>query len=243
MQTSHRRNRRRQGQPGRVSLAKTEFGVPRVVARVNHPQNEWLFNESWGVDVSVSTPRIMSALVEEAVSVGDLVRLFTFRQGEANLVELTPPDDFIVGTAIADVVRPTDTTLVSVIRGSTSTCRCRTCRWRPTTSSCSSPHPTANSNSRTCCPPTAHRVADGLRDARRRRPHLPPPGRQSSTPVLVLWRVGHVLLGLEVGYTPATSRGDRHGQGPTYRRGVDGSSGAGALVGGGVTQRAGRPAG
>jgi trk system potassium uptake protein TrkA len=99
-------------------LAKTEFGVPRVVARVNHPKNEWLFNEAWGVDVSVSTPRIMGALVEEAVSVGDLVRLFTFRQGEANLVELTLPEDSpIVGTAIADVAWPVDTTLVSVIRG------------------------------------------------------------------------------------------------------------------------------
>ena len=72
-------------------LAKTEFAVPRTVGRVNHPANEWLFNESWGVDVSVSTPRIMSALVEEAVSVGDLVRLFTFQQGNANLVELTLP--------------------------------------------------------------------------------------------------------------------------------------------------------
>jgi len=53
-------------------LAKTEYGVPRVVARINHPKNEWLFNESWGVDVAVSTPRLLSALVEEAVSVGDL---------------------------------------------------------------------------------------------------------------------------------------------------------------------------
>ncbi|TDD96750.1 potassium channel family protein [Jiangella asiatica] len=99
-------------------LAKTEFGVPRVVARVNHPRNEWMFNESWGVDVSVSTPRIMSALVEEAVSVGDLVRLFSFRQGEANLVELTlPVDSPIVGTAVADVAWPIDTSLVSIIRG------------------------------------------------------------------------------------------------------------------------------
>jgi trk system potassium uptake protein TrkA len=98
-------------------LAKTEFGVPRVVARVNHPKNEWLFNDAWGVDVAVSTPRIMSALVEEAVSVGDLVRLFTFRQGEANLVELTLPDDSpIVGRSVSDVPWPTDTTLVSVIR-------------------------------------------------------------------------------------------------------------------------------
>ena len=74
-------------------LAKTEYGVPRVVARINEPNNEWLFNESWGVDVAVSTPRLLSALVEEAVSVGDLVRLMTFRQSEASLVELTMPDD------------------------------------------------------------------------------------------------------------------------------------------------------
>ena len=62
-------------------LAKTEYGVPRVVARVNNPKNEWLFNESWGVDVAVSTPRLLSALVEEAVSVGDLVRLMTLPPG------------------------------------------------------------------------------------------------------------------------------------------------------------------
>ncbi|WP_166351081.1 NAD-binding protein [Phytoactinopolyspora limicola] len=99
-------------------LAKTEFSVKRVVARVNHPDNEWLFTEGWGVDVSVSTPRIMSALVEEAVSVGELVRLFTFRQGEANLVELTLPSDSpIVGTAVADLHWPSDTSLVSIIRG------------------------------------------------------------------------------------------------------------------------------
>jgi len=85
-------------------LAKTEFGVPRVVARVNHPSNEWMFNESWGVDVLVSTPRIMAALVEEAVTVGDLVRLFSFRQGEANLVELTLTDDSpIVGQRVAEI--------------------------------------------------------------------------------------------------------------------------------------------
>ncbi|NEE01418.1 potassium channel family protein [Phytoactinopolyspora halotolerans] len=99
-------------------LAKTEFNVARVVARVNHPDNEWLFTEGWGVDVSVSTPRIMSALVEEAVSVGDLVRLFSFRQGEANLVELTLPANApIAGTKISDVRWPEDTSLVSIIRG------------------------------------------------------------------------------------------------------------------------------
>lgn len=98
-------------------LAKTEYGVPRVVARVNHPDNEWLFNDSWGVDVAVSTPRLMSALVEEAVSVGDLVRLLRFSQGDANLVELTLPDDAaLVGTRVGDVNWPEDTTLVTIIR-------------------------------------------------------------------------------------------------------------------------------
>jgi trk system potassium uptake protein TrkA len=98
-------------------LAKTEYGVPRTVARVNHPKNEWMFNEAWGVDVAVSTPRLMSALVEEAVSVGDLVRLMRFSQGDANLVELTlPADAELVGTRVGDVVWPSDTALVTIIR-------------------------------------------------------------------------------------------------------------------------------
>ncbi|MFB4193445.1 MULTISPECIES: potassium channel family protein [Streptomyces] len=99
-------------------LAKTEYGVPRVVARVNNPKNEWLFNDAWGVDVAVSTPRLMSALVEEAVSVGDLVRLLRFSQGEANLVELTLPQGAaLVGTRVGEVAWPQDTALVTIIRG------------------------------------------------------------------------------------------------------------------------------
>lgn len=99
-------------------LAKTEFCVPRVVARVNNPRNEWLFNESWGVDVAVSTPRIIAALVEEAVTVGDLVRLFSFREGEANLVEITLPDGSPeIGKRVADIAWPADTALVAVVRG------------------------------------------------------------------------------------------------------------------------------
>lgn len=98
-------------------LAKTEYGVPRVVARVNHPKNEWLFNEGWGVDVAVSTPRMLSALVEEAVSVGDVVRLMEFEQGDANLVELTlPPDSPVIGMRVGDITLPPDTTLVTIVR-------------------------------------------------------------------------------------------------------------------------------
>ncbi len=99
-------------------LAKTEYGVPRTVARVNTPSNEWLFDEAWGVDVAVSTPRLMTALVEEAVSIGDLVRIFTFQQGRATLVELTLPDDSpLSGTPVGDITWPDDTVLVGIIRG------------------------------------------------------------------------------------------------------------------------------
>ncbi len=99
-------------------LAKTEFAVPRVVARVNRAENEWLFTDQWGVDVSVSKPRLMAALVEEAVTVGDLVRLMTFRQSEANLVEITLPDTApYVGRAVREVPLPHDSALVAILRG------------------------------------------------------------------------------------------------------------------------------
>src|SRR3954463_1672159 len=98
-------------------LAKTEYGVPRVVARINHPKNEWLFNESWGVDVAVSTPRLLSALVEEAVTVGDLVRLLTFRHGEASLVEVTLPDDTpVAGRRVGSITWPMDVALAAARR-------------------------------------------------------------------------------------------------------------------------------
>lgn len=98
-------------------LAKTEFTVPRTVARVNNPSNEWLYDESWGVDVAVSTPRIMSALVEEAVSVGDLVRLFTFRQSGTNLVGLTvPADSPHVGSRIGEIDWPEGVAVVVILR-------------------------------------------------------------------------------------------------------------------------------
>jgi trk system potassium uptake protein TrkA len=89
-----------------------------VVARVNRAENEWLFTEQWGVDVAVSKPRMMAALVEEAVTVGDLVRLMTFRQGQANLVEITLPASAPhVGRTVQDVPLPHDTALVAILRG------------------------------------------------------------------------------------------------------------------------------
>ena len=98
-------------------LGKTEYGVPRVVARINHPKNEWMFDSSWGVDVAVSTPRIISALVEEAVTVGDVVRLFSFRQGQANLVELTLPDNSsCLGLTVEEIALPENSALAAIVR-------------------------------------------------------------------------------------------------------------------------------
>lgn len=98
-------------------LAKTEYGVPRVVARVNHPKNEWMFDQSWGVDVAVSTPRIITALVEEAVSVGDVVRLFSLHGGKTNLVELTLPDNSPCnGKTVEEITLPQDVALVAIVR-------------------------------------------------------------------------------------------------------------------------------
>ena len=98
-------------------LAKTEFAVPRVIARVNNPKNEWLFNENWGVDVSVSTPHLITALVEEAVEVGRLVRILQFERGKARLVEVTLADDSdVVDKAISEIDLPRDATFVAIVR-------------------------------------------------------------------------------------------------------------------------------
>ena len=97
-------------------LAKQEFAVPRVIARVNHPKNQWMFNDTWGVDIAVSTPHLITSLVDEAVSVGRFVRLFQLG-GKADLVEVTLADNSsIVGKAIGDLEVPRDATFVAVIR-------------------------------------------------------------------------------------------------------------------------------
>ena len=98
-------------------IAKTEYAVPRTVARVNNPKNEWMFDEAWGVDVAVSTPRLMTALVEEAVSIGDIVRIMTFQQSGTDLVELTMPESSpFVGRRVGDVPFPGDAVLVAIVR-------------------------------------------------------------------------------------------------------------------------------
>ena len=98
-------------------LAKQEFGVRRVVARINHPDNEWLFTESWGVDVAVSTPHLLTSLVEEAVSTGDLIRLLKLEQGKVALLEVTLAEGSPAeGKTVGDLEMPPDCTLVAIVR-------------------------------------------------------------------------------------------------------------------------------
>ena len=98
-------------------LAKQEFAVPRVVARVNNPKNEWMFNETWGVDVSVSTPHLITGLVEEAVTVGSFVRLLSFGGGKAKLAEVTLAEGSpAADKEISELRFPRDTTVVAVLR-------------------------------------------------------------------------------------------------------------------------------
>lgn len=98
-------------------LAKSEFGVRRVVARINDVRNEWLFGQSWGIDVAVSTPGALVAGIEGAIDVGHLVRLMGLKEGRAEVAKLTlPADNPLVGQRVADLRLPHDTALVTIVR-------------------------------------------------------------------------------------------------------------------------------
>jgi trk system potassium uptake protein TrkA len=98
-------------------LAKQEFAVPRVLARVNHPNNEWLFTEQWGVDQAVSPPHILTAMVEEAVTTGDLVQLLRLEGGRISIVEMTlAPGSPAAGRPLYELRLPPGAAIVAVLR-------------------------------------------------------------------------------------------------------------------------------
>ncbi|WP_395312265.1 TrkA family potassium uptake protein [Mycobacterium sp. AMU20-3851] len=101
-------------------LAKTEFAVPRVVARINDIDNQWLFSREWGIDVAVSTPGALAAGVEGAIDVGHLIRLMGLREGHAALTKLTlPQDNPLIGQRVDQLDLPANTALVTLLRGNT----------------------------------------------------------------------------------------------------------------------------
>ena len=99
-------------------LAKRQFRVPRVIARVNNPLNEWLYTKAWGVDVAISQVHLTSKVIEEEIGLGELITLLKLNRGEAALLELRLPEiSPCQGKAIRDLNLPAETVIVSVIRG------------------------------------------------------------------------------------------------------------------------------
>lgn len=107
-------------------LAKSEFGIDRVVARINDARNEWLFTEAWGIDVAVSTPLAIVAAVEGAIDVGHLIRLMALGkdsrgdlgQRATTVAKVTLPDDSpLVERRVRDLAMPEDSALVTLLRG------------------------------------------------------------------------------------------------------------------------------
>ncbi|MFM8958073.1 MAG: hypothetical protein ACKOJH_11800, partial [Actinomycetota bacterium] len=87
------------------------------VARVNNPKNYWMFNQMWGVDVSVSTPHLITSLVQEATSVGNFVRLMQLKGGKAELVEVTLAETSpAANKALSELVLPRSATIVALVR-------------------------------------------------------------------------------------------------------------------------------
>ena len=98
-------------------LAKQEFGAPRVIARVNNPKNHWMFNEMWGIDIAVSTPHLITSLVQEAVSVGNFVKLMDFKGGKAELAEVTLADASpACDKTLKELKFPRSATVVAIVR-------------------------------------------------------------------------------------------------------------------------------
>lgn len=98
-------------------LSKQEFGVPRVIARVNHPNNEWMFNDHWGVDQSVSSSHLLTSMVEEAVTTDKLVKLLEFEDGKVDLIETTLSEKSkLVGLSISELSIPRECSIVTIIR-------------------------------------------------------------------------------------------------------------------------------
>ncbi|MEL7625582.1 MAG: TrkA family potassium uptake protein [Anaerolineaceae bacterium] len=100
-----------------TTLARFEFMAPRTIARVNHPKNAWLFNADMGVDVAINQADLLSALILEEMSMGDMVTLQLLRKGDYLLVEeKVAPKSLAFGKKVSELQFPKQSNLVSVIR-------------------------------------------------------------------------------------------------------------------------------
>ena len=100
-----------------TTLGRFEFNVPRVIARVNNPKNGWMFTTEMGVDVALNQAQLMSRLIAEEMSLGDMMTLFKLRKGQYSLVEeKVHPTAKSVGMAVRDLDLPTECVLAAIIR-------------------------------------------------------------------------------------------------------------------------------
>ncbi len=103
-----------------TSMARFEFNIPRVIARINSPKNAWLFTKEMGVDVSLNQAEILAHLVAEEMSLGDMITLLKLRRGEYSLIEeKVHPQSVVMGKALRDIKLPPESTIVAIIRDGT----------------------------------------------------------------------------------------------------------------------------
>lgn len=100
-----------------TSLARFEFNVPRVIARLNNPKNAWLFTPDMGVDVALNQADILARLVAEEMSLGDMMTLLKLRKGEYSLVEeKVHPLSPAASKFLRDLKIPSECVVVAIIR-------------------------------------------------------------------------------------------------------------------------------
>ena len=100
-----------------ASLARFEFGVSRIIARVNDPRNAWLFTPQMGVDVGLNQAEILAKLIAEEMSLGDMMMLLKLRRGEYSLVEeKLKPNAAVVGMSLKQLAVPDDCAIAALFR-------------------------------------------------------------------------------------------------------------------------------
>jgi trk system potassium uptake protein TrkA len=100
-----------------AAIAREEYAVPRILARIKNPKNTWLFTPEMGVDVALNQAELMAALVEEELSLGDMMTLLKLNQGQFSLIEeKVHPFSPGVGKTIRELGLPTDCAIVAIIR-------------------------------------------------------------------------------------------------------------------------------
>lgn len=100
-----------------TSIARFEFNVPRVIARINNPKNAWLFTSDMGVDVALNQAELIGQLILEEMSMGDMITLLKLRKGQYSIVEeKVAPQASIDGKRLDEVILPDKCVIIALLR-------------------------------------------------------------------------------------------------------------------------------